>query len=69
MFVEGLSEVVVKNSQDIFDLLQKGKLHRTTNSTRMNRESSRSHAVFTLVIEHSLGGGVVTVGKMVCCSV
>lgn len=67
VFVDQLSEHVVKNKADIYQLLQTGKLQRTTNSTKMNRESSRSHAVFTIVIEHSkllAGSRVVTVAKL-----
>eukprot|EP00047_Mylnosiga_fluctuans_P023431 m.137765 g.137765 ORF g.137765 m.137765 type:complete len:1223 (-) comp9581_c0_seq3:2173-5841(-) len=67
VFVEGLSEHVVRSADDILRLVQCGKAQRTTNSTRMNKESSRSHAVFSVVIEHSQAradGRAVTVGKL-----
>lgn len=52
-FIERLSERVVKGPGEIFKLLQEGSSNRNTNSTRMNATSSRSHAVFTIVVEHS----------------
>ena len=58
----------MKSKSDVYALLQAGKQQRTTNSTKMNRESSRSHALFQIVIEHSRAsdnGRVVTVGKLV----
>jgi GTPase SAR1 family protein len=51
VFVEGLSEWAVRNPADIYTLLQKGASSRTTASTKMNDVSSRSHAVFTIVVE------------------
>jgi kinesin family protein 15 len=32
------------------EILKKGQLNRTVASTNMNRESSRSHAIFTAYI-------------------
>eukprot|EP00730_Choanoeca_flexa_P003815 TRINITY_DN11513_c0_g1_i1.p1 TRINITY_DN11513_c0_g1~~TRINITY_DN11513_c0_g1_i1.p1 ORF type:complete len:1296 (+),score=285.48 TRINITY_DN11513_c0_g1_i1:64-3951(+) len=68
-YVEGLSEHVAKSAQDVYALLAKGRHQRTTNSTSMNRVSSRSHAVFTLIVEHSCErqegeGQVVTIGQL-----
>ena len=65
-FVEGLSEHVVKGTMDVNRLLRKGCTARTTDESRMNKESSRSHAVFTIVVERSEGGprGRVTIGKL-----
>ena len=66
-FVEGLSEHVVKSTMDVNRLLRKGSTARTTDESRVNKESSRSHAVFTVVVERSGGGsgsGRVTIGKL-----
>jgi hypothetical protein len=51
IFVEGLTEVNVATSADAFALMLNGTKNRTVAATLMNRESSRSHSVFTLVIE------------------
>ena len=51
VFVEGLSEWAVRNPADIYTLLQRGASSRTTASTKMNDVSSRSHAVFMIVVE------------------
>eukprot|EP00050_Salpingoeca_kvevrii_P005168 m.272751 g.272751 ORF g.272751 m.272751 type:complete len:1251 (+) comp11088_c0_seq1:32-3784(+) len=68
IFVEDLSEHVVREPEDVYELLKLGKQQRISNSTRMNRESSRSHAVFTVIIEHAVshddGRAITTVGKL-----
>ena len=51
VFVEGLSEWVVRSPNEIFSLMQKGALSRATASTKMNDVSSRSHAVFVIIVE------------------
>lgn len=33
--------------------MERGALHRTTGVTKMNETSSRSHAIFTVIIEKS----------------
>lgn len=48
--VAGATEERVQNASDILELLRKGTLCRTTKSTDMNLASSRSHAIFTLMI-------------------
>lgn len=50
IYLAGLKEEPISCSEDIFDLLKKGTLCRTTGSTDMNLNSSRSHAIFTLVL-------------------
>lgn len=49
--MEGLSEWAVRTPTEIYSLLQKGALSRATASTNMNDLSSRSHAVFIIVVE------------------
>ena len=51
VFVEGLSEWAVRSSGDICSLMQKGQMTRATASTKMNDISSRSHAVFIIIVE------------------
>ena len=86
VFVEGLSERVVRNTEGIMKLLRDGAHLRTTASTKMNKvhrgtslssvldaslppqESSRSHAVFTIIVEHAeydaSGESIITIGKL-----
>ena len=51
LYVEGLSEWAVRSPNDIYALLERGALCRTKASTYMNDISSRSHAVFTIILE------------------
>ena len=51
VFVEGLSEWAVRSPTEIYSLLQKGALARATATTKMNDVSSRSHAVFIIIVE------------------
>ncbi|XP_050231749.1 kinesin-like protein KIN-12D isoform X2 [Mercurialis annua] len=51
VYVENLSEFEVHTVSDILKLLTQGSLNRKVAATNMNRESSRSHSVFTCVIE------------------
>lgn len=48
--VDGITEVIVKDSQSMFDCLENGTLQRSVSSTLMNSQSSRSHAIFTINI-------------------
>jgi len=50
VYVEGLREVEVMTVDDALALMRRGAAHRHTAETRMNRESSRSHSVFTAVM-------------------
>lgn len=49
-YVEDLSKLVVKDFNDIEHLMDEGNKARTVAATNMNETSSRSHAVFTLVV-------------------
>jgi kinesin family protein 3/17 len=51
VFVEGLSEWAVRSPNEIYSLMQKGALSRATATTKMNDLSSRSHAVFIIIVE------------------
>lgn len=46
----GLEEVQVLTAKDIFSILSKGIQQRKTAETLMNKNSSRSHSIFTLKI-------------------
>ena len=62
--VKGLSSIVVKDMGELQALLATGLGNRSVGSTLMNSESSRSHSIFTVVIESSGEGGHVKVGKL-----
>nr|CAD1841377.1 unnamed protein product [Ananas comosus var. bracteatus] len=51
VYVENLTEYQVESVNDILKLLIQGSANRKVAATNMNRESSRSHSVFTCVIE------------------
>ena len=51
VFVEGLSEWAVRSPVEIYSLMQRGAMVRATASTKMNDVSSRSHAVFIMIVE------------------
>ncbi|KAH7373367.1 hypothetical protein KP509_17G051700 [Ceratopteris richardii] len=47
----GVREEVVTSFEDMMKLLELGSTNRTTGSTLMNQHSSRSHAIFTIIVE------------------
>ena len=51
VFVEGLSEWAVRSPNEVYSLMQKGAQCRATATTKMNDLSSRSHAVFIIIVE------------------
>ena len=51
VYVEGLSEWVVRSPAEIYGLMERGGTTRATASTKMNEISSRSHAVFIVIVE------------------
>lgn len=50
--VAGAREETVESEEELMLLLERGTLCRTTASTLMNAQSSRSHAIFTIVLEN-----------------
>lgn len=52
--VSGAIEENVASAEDMFSALERGSLYRTTASTNMNLHSSRSHAIFTIIMEQHL---------------
>ena len=53
VYVKNLTSFVVKGVSEIVNVLTVGKKNRTVGTTLMNRDSSRSHSIFTIVIECS----------------
>ena len=54
VFVEGLTEVTVRTPQEVWALAARGQRARSTAATRLNDVSSRSHAVFAVVVEQTV---------------
>ncbi|XP_046734684.1 kinesin-like protein KIF13A isoform X3 [Diprion similis] len=53
-YVDGLSQLAVTAFQDIDNLMAEGNKSRTVAATNMNSESSRSHAVFSVILTQTL---------------
>ena len=51
VFVDGAVEKFVTSAVEAYQVLSMGWRNRRVASTSMNRESSRSHAVFTMTVE------------------
>ncbi|TKY48715.1 Phragmoplast orienting kinesin 2 [Spatholobus suberectus] len=51
VYVENLKEIEVTNAREVIQLLIQGAANRKVAATNMNRASSRSHSVFTCIIE------------------
>ncbi|KAI9355099.1 P-loop containing nucleoside triphosphate hydrolase protein [Zopfochytrium polystomum] len=53
--VVGIHEEDISSADDLLRCLEKGNLERTTGDTKMHLYSSRSHAVFTILLEQRAG--------------
>ncbi|XP_075682712.1 kinesin-like protein KIF13A isoform X3 [Rhinoderma darwinii] len=53
-YVDGLSQLAVTTFEDIESLMSEGNKSRTVAATNMNEESSRSHAVFNIILTQTL---------------
>jgi len=53
-YVDGLQQLVASSAEEVQNLMSEGSKSRTVAATKMNAESSRSHAVFTLIVTHSI---------------
>lgn len=68
VYVKDLSTFVVKNPADMTKVFDEGSMNRHVGATNMNEHSSRSHSVFTIIVESSVvdkdGEAHVKVGKL-----
>ncbi|CAL4967076.1 unnamed protein product [Urochloa decumbens] len=53
----GVTEAEVKSKEEMASYLMRGSSSRATASTNMNRQSSRSHAIFTICVEQKRTSG------------
>lgn len=69
VYVKDLKVVVVKSVAEIDRVMADGKKYRSVGSTLMNQTSSRSHSIFTIIVETSevdaqTGDTKIRVGKL-----
>ena len=67
VYVKDLTSFVVKNATEIDHVQQAGKKNRSVGATLMNQTSSRSHSIFTIVVECAetdARGEHIRVGKL-----
>ena len=70
IYFAGAEEGEVASFEDVRSLLEQGTARRAVGSTEMNTHSSRSHAIFTLIIEQhvlreaEVGGGEAGSGEL-----
>lgn len=57
-FVRGLTEIEVKDENEVLNLLFRGELSRTTAQHKLNRKSNRSHSIFTIYLQQRQRSGV-----------
>ncbi|KAG0495953.1 hypothetical protein HPP92_000644 [Vanilla planifolia] len=50
VFVRGLEEEIVRSASEIYKILDKGSAKRRTAETLLNKQSSRSHSIFSITI-------------------
>jgi hypothetical protein len=66
--VKDLSTFVVKSPEDMLEVFNEGYINRHVGATSMNKDSSRSHSIFTITMESSEvgpdGKAHIRVGKL-----
>jgi hypothetical protein len=56
--------VDVSNIEDVHSILERGSVNRSVGATKMNDRSSRSHMVFTVMVERFEEQGIVKRGRL-----
>jgi kinesin family protein 3/17 len=68
VYVKDLSTFVVKSPEDMLEVFNEGYINRHVGATSMNKDSSRSHSIFTITMESSEigpdGKAHIRVGKL-----
>ena len=65
VYVEGCNEIIVQSLGDVNQLLSQGYKNRHVGETAMNRQSSRSHAVFQLLLNRAEKNKITGVTRIV----
>lgn len=60
IYVDGVTEEVISCPEDAYRLLELGARNRHVAATSMNRESSRSHSIFTMIIQSKVTDGNIS---------
>ncbi|XP_051946244.1 kinesin-like protein kif7 isoform X2 [Xyrauchen texanus] len=60
----GVKECEVEGLDEVLSLLESGKTARHTGATQMNPQSSRSHTIFTVLMEQRRGGSRAASGTL-----
>lgn len=63
-WVEDLTEEFVTSEKEVLDLIREGEKCRSVAYTKMNATSSRSHSLFTLILQQKSPDGSVKSGKL-----
>lgn len=64
VYVAGLSMHVCHDHKACQRLMKKGSENRHVGATLMNKDSSRSHSIFTVYVEVALNNGSIRIGKL-----
>jgi len=64
VIVQGLQREVVHNVIDVLQYIEIANSHRTVSATKMNATSSRSHSLFTFVVQFTTREGAKKVAKL-----
>jgi len=68
VYIKGLKDHIVKSIPEIEKLMHLGSQNRSIGETAMNKDSSRSHSIFTIYIESSItdekGNERIRAGKL-----
>lgn len=68
VFIQGLEEMIVRDKNDIYEILERGRAKRQTAATLLNAHSSRSHSLFSVTVhikESSVTGEeMLKIGKL-----
>ena len=66
LYIEGVTSEYVTSQEELLDIMDMGAVNRTSSSTGMNDNSSRSHSVFTIyVTQKDTSNGSSKAGKLV----
>lgn len=65
VYVRGISHAFVSSASEMTQVLKQGSKYRTKSPTNMNLESSRSHAIFQVMLtQEELASGAITKSKL-----
>ena len=66
-FVDKIRHIKINSAQDAFKILDAGRRNLSVGQTRLNKDSSRSHCLFTIRICKQISPGAWQVSSLVFC--